>query len=94
MFVILGTYKKPMDVVEAHLVAHRAFLAEGYQAGHFIVAGPRVPRTGGVILSQLKDRAQLQKIMEQDPFYEFGIADYEIVEFTPIAFHQDFAPFV
>jgi uncharacterized protein YciI len=94
MFVILVTYKKPIDVVETHVPAHRAFLDEGYKAGHFIVAGPRVPRTGGVILSQLKDREQLQKIIEQDPFYDLGVADFEVIEFTPTKYHQDFVNFI
>lgn len=46
MFIAILTYKKPLDVVDENLSAHRAFLAEHYAAGDCIASGPRVPREG------------------------------------------------
>ena len=94
MFLVTLTYKQPMDIVEQHVAAHRAYLEQGYQQDQFIVSGPKHPRTGGIILSQLTDRAQLQKIIEQDPFYIHGVADFDIVEFAPVKFHKNFASFI
>ena len=33
-------------------------------------------------------------ILKQDPFYVHNAADYELIEFTPIKYHPDFALFV
>lgn len=94
MFLILVTYPKSLEEVDAHVVAHRAFLDEGYRNNYFVVSGPRIPRTGGIIISQLTDRAQLEAILKNDPFQIHGVASYEIIEFTPLKYHQDFKEFI
>jgi uncharacterized protein YciI len=94
MFVINLVYKKPLEIVEGYVVEHRLFLDEGYKKNFFIMSGPKNPRTGGIIISQLKDRVQLEKILQQDPFNIHGIADYEIIEFNPIKYLPDMACFV
>lgn len=94
MFVIQLQYKVSIEKVDQHLVEHRNFLEAGYQKNYFIASGPKNPRTGGIILSQLKDRTQLDNILKQDPFAINHIADYEIIEFTPVKFHPDFESFV
>ena len=93
MFIILLSYKKPLSEVEAHIAAHRVFLDQGYQNNIFIASGPKVPRTGGVILARLPSRADVEALIQQDPFYQEGIADYEIIEFQSNRFHPDFAAF-
>src|SRR5690348_11076079 len=87
MFVVMLNYTKPLEIIEQHLVAHRDFLEQGYQKNYFVVSGPRNPRTGGIIISQLKDRAQLETILSQDPFKIQGIAEYDIIEFNPVKHH-------
>jgi uncharacterized protein YciI len=94
MFIILATYKKPIEIVEQHLAEHISFLDRGYENNYFIVSGRKNPRTGGVIISQLKDRAQLEKIIAEDPFYRLEIADYEIIEMIPTKFHREFSCFL
>jgi len=84
MFVILVTYIKPLSEIDAHLEAHRRFLDEGYAAGYFLASGPRVPRTGGVILAQAPSAEELKSFIKQDPFSVAGVAAYEVVEFTPL----------
>ena len=56
VFIILLNYKVPIEKIDEHVVSHRQFLDEGYQKNYFITSGPKVPRTGGVIISQLNDR--------------------------------------
>lgn len=91
MFVILLTYKKSIDEVEKHLSEHRVFLDNAYRESFFVVSGPRNPRIGGVIISQLTDRNKLDGILKEDPFYIYDIADYEIIEFNATKYHVDFA---
>lgn len=94
MFVILITYKKPLKIVDKHLADHADFLQKNYEKNYFIVSGRKNPRTGGVIISQLKDRNQLENILKSDPFYIHEIADYEIIEFIPGKYHPDFSAFI
>ncbi|MDE6859741.1 MAG: YciI family protein [Duncaniella sp.] len=86
MFIAILTYKKPLDEVDRHLQAHRKYLAEHYVAGDFIASGPQTPRIGGVIMIKADNRAAVDSIIAQDPFNINGIADYQIVEFTPTMF--------
>ncbi len=86
MFIAILTYKKPLEEVDRFLQAHREYLAEHYAAGDFIASGPQTPREGGVILMKAESRAEIDSIIEQDPFNINGIADYRIVEFTPTMF--------
>ena len=94
MFLILLTYKQPIEVVDEYLVVHREYLEKCYQQDYLIVSGPRSPRTGGVLISQLTNLEQLQEVLKNDPFSIHGIAHYEIIEFTPVKYHKDFAAFV
>ena len=86
MFIAILTYKKPLEEVDRHLQAHRDYLAEHYAAGDFIASGPQTPRIGGVIMITADNRAAVDSIIAQDPFKINGIADYQIVEFTPTMF--------
>lgn len=83
MFVISLNYKVPIQQVERHLEAHRAFLENYYASGHFLLSGRKVPRTGGLIVASGSDRDEIEKIIAQDPFYVHQIADYEVTEFEP-----------
>ena len=94
MFIVLITYKKQLDVIDQHLAAHRSYLDGGYQKNYLIASGPRNPRTGGVLISQLDDRSQLEIFLQQDPFHIHDVADYEIVEFVPNKYHKNFKCFI
>lgn len=56
MLLVMGTYKKSIEIADKYLAAHRQFLDEGYKKNYFIVSGVKNPRTGGIIISQLKDQ--------------------------------------
>lgn len=89
MFIAILSYKKPLEDVDRFLQAHRDYLAEHYATGDFIASGPQTPRTGGVIMIKAENRAAVDSIIAQDPFNINGIADYQIVEFTPTMFCDD-----
>lgn len=86
MFIAILTYKKPLEEVDRSLRAHREYLAKHYAAGDFIASGPQTPRVGGVIMIKANDRTAVEAIIAQDTFNINGIADYQIVEFTPTMF--------
>jgi uncharacterized protein YciI len=94
MFIIMIHFTQPLEVIDKHVADHRQFLGEGYKKNYFVASGPRNPRTGGVVISQLKDRATVEKIFLQDPYYLNGVAEYEIIEFNPVLHHEDFVKFI
>jgi uncharacterized protein YciI len=94
MFIILLDYLVPLEIVNQYLSAHRAYLDEAYQNNLLIASGPKNPRNGGVLLSQLKNRAPLEAWLAKDPFQINGIATYTIIEFNPVKHHPAFANFI
>ncbi len=89
MFIAILTYKKPLSEVDRFLTAHREYLAKHYAVGDFIASGPQTPRIGGVIMMKADSREAVEAIIAEDPFHINGIADYQIVEFTPTMFISD-----
>jgi uncharacterized protein YciI len=81
MFVIELTYKAELAEIDAHMAAHVVFLKKYYAAGNFLVSGRKIPRDGGIILAVGNSRRDIEAIVEQDPFYKQGLADFRIIEF-------------
>ncbi len=88
MFIVQLTYKVPLSEVDKYLQAHREFLDYHYKQGLLLISGPMKPRTGGIIIALTKDRAYLESILLKDPYSLAEIADYQLIEFTPIM-HRD-----
>ncbi|MBD0401259.1 YciI family protein [Flammeovirga sp. EKP202] len=83
MFIINLTYKADLKQVDQYLEQHIEYLNEQYNLGHFLASGRKVPRTGGVILSNIESKTELLAILEKDPFHQNELADYDITEFVP-----------
>ena len=83
MFIISLTYVRPLDEIDAHLAAHRDFLREQYGRGVLLMSGRKVPRDGGILIANAETRAEVEALVEQDPFRRAGLAEYVITEFVP-----------
>lgn len=88
MFIIKLTYKTPLNEVDKYMQAHREYLDYYYKQGLLLASGPIKPRTGGIIIALTKDKAYLESILKNDPYQLAEIADYELIEFTPVM-HRD-----
>ena len=58
-------------------------LGQLYEVRLLLLAGAKVPRTGGVLIArggQTKD--ELAATLAEDPFLALGLADYAITEFV------------
>ncbi|TCJ13099.1 GTP cyclohydrolase [Flaviaesturariibacter flavus] len=93
MFLISLTYRVAPEEVDRHLEAHAAFLDRHYAAGHFVFSGPKVPRTGGVILAHGLSHEAVMQLISEDPFYLNSIANYHVQELQPTKWDPRFAPF-
>lgn len=83
MYIISLHYIAPLSEVDPHIEAHMAYVNKYYETGNFLLSGRKNPRTGGVILAQAKDRATIDAIVQEDPFYIAKVAQYDITEFIP-----------
>ena len=83
LFVVDLHYTVSFDKIEPELDAHVEFLEENYATGSFIASGPKVPRTGGVIIAAAETRDGLEKVLAADPFHAKALARYTITEFRP-----------
>ncbi len=83
MFLILITYTKSAAEVDALLTAHRQYLQQHFASGVFLLSGRKVPRSGGIILADAAERAEIDAIIQEDPFFIADVATYEVTEFVP-----------
>lgn len=84
MFIVQLTYKVPLSEVDKYLAAHREFLDYHYKQGLLLASGPMKPRTGGIIIALTNNKAHLEAVLQEDPYYLAEIADYQLIEFTPV----------
>lgn len=91
MFIIELTYKKELSEVEKFLENHKNFLDKNYEKKKFLCSGRKEPRTGGVILSNLLNRKEVEEIIQKDPFFINDIAKYNIIEFYPSKYLEEFS---
>jgi uncharacterized protein YciI len=92
VFVLVLTYVRPLEEVDALMREHVAWLQENYDAGRFVVSGRRIPRTGGVILARGDDRDEIEAIAANDPFVKGGVATCEVVQFRASQSEPGFEP--
>lgn len=84
--LVLIRYRRPIEEVAEATPAHRAYLATLREAGILLASGPFDPRTGGALLLRVADDdpAALERVREGDPFWQRGLADYELLRWVPV----------
>ena len=85
VFVLLLTYTKPLDEVDALMRRHMAWLNKHRAAGRFVTWGRQIPRTGGVILAHGDDRDEMEASRRATCCDRRG-RDVQVIEFR--AAHQ------
>jgi uncharacterized protein YciI len=80
-------YRKPLEEVVKHVEAHRGYLGGLKAKGLLLASGPLDPRNGGALLLRVPDDAvdaTLDAIRNGDPFYQAGVAQYELMPWVPV----------
>lgn len=93
MFIISLTYKVTIENVELYIPEHNSFLQKYYAAGLFIASGRKEPRTGGIIICNAPSRNVIEQIITEDPFHLHQVAEYDITEFIPTKYNDNFKIF-
>lgn len=84
LYLIDITYKKSLDDVNRILDEHRAYLRNFLtKDGILLAAGPKTPRTGGILIAQ-GTRAEVDHMIQNDPYYIHDIVDYKVTAFNPL----------
>jgi uncharacterized protein YciI len=94
MFAVHSVYLKPVEGVDKHLDAHRAFVKTLYEKGIAICSGPKIPRTGGFILMRATSKEAAQEIMQSDPYVIHRVARYDVIEFEVRSRAEGFEKFL
>jgi uncharacterized protein YciI len=94
MFIIDLQYIVPLEELDAHMATHVKYLRKYYRKNIFVASGRKVPRTGGIILALADDKATVEKIIKEDPFYKHELADFTITEFLTSQYHPELKEFL
>ncbi|WP_106792518.1 YciI family protein [Aquimarina sp. Aq78] len=84
MFIINFNFVKPIEEVNRFTEAHRSYISEQYNTGKFIIGGPKSPRTGGIVIANCDSEEEVYEILDKDPLIQKEVAEYSIIEFTPV----------
>lgn len=87
-FIVFIEYKTALENIIRVTDEHRAHLKKGYEAGMFLISGPRIPRTGGIVIAKAKDSSVLEKFFSEDPYSLNSYADYKFIQFNPKSNHE------
>ncbi|WP_313535878.1 YciI family protein [Sphingomonas sp.] len=82
MILVLLTYKVDIAQIDELRPAHVDWLKQGVTDGRLLVAGRKVPVTGGFFMA----RGTLEEVKAWaagDPFATAGAAEYEFIEVAP-----------
>jgi uncharacterized protein YciI len=80
-------YRRPLDEVVANTDDHRAYLRTLHSNGTLLASGPFDPRSGGFLLLRVPEEgkeAALDAVRDGDPFWQRGIAQYELQHWNPV----------
>lgn len=88
MFIVTQTFKAPLAEVDKYQQAHRDYLDYYYKQGLFLASGPMKPRRADILIATTTKRNALEEILKKDPYFLADIADFNLIEFTPVL-HQD-----
>lgn len=87
MFVIKLTYKASIAKIDELRPDHLKFLDQYYENGLFLASGRQEPLVGGIIIALGDDKTKIEDVIKQDPFYQYDVADFEIIQFHANKFH-------
>jgi uncharacterized protein YciI len=88
-FFLEGEHLVPFEQRDPAIISeHRRFLQRGYDEGCFLLSGPSVPPTGGVLVARAESLEQLKLFLADEPFCKANLMRFsKIIEFLPVQ-HQ------
>jgi uncharacterized protein YciI len=83
MFIILLKFAGAKEKAAALMEAHKAWIAQGFAEGAFVLVGTIQPGLGGALIALGDSRDAVAARVADDPFVAEGVVDAEILEIAP-----------
>ena len=83
MYLMISTYRAPLEQVDAARAAHLAFVDGLVRAGVLVSAGRQDPPVGGILLLDVESEARAHELLADDPYVRQGLADYAATNWQP-----------
>jgi len=83
MFVILLKFSDNKANAGQYMAGHKAWIADGFDEGIFLLVGSLQPDIGGAIVAHKVTFSELQDRVKGDPFVAENVVRAEILEITP-----------
>lgn len=97
MFIInqtLNAEKIPAGKGEELFQKHVAWFSKHFEAGDFLLVGPYTDREmAGIMLCGVETREAVEEILQEDVYYEGGMANYEVRSFKAGKIAGNFADY-
>lgn len=87
-FIVDIIFIAPFEQIEPIVPEHRNFLQTGYDKGLLLASGPKVPRSGGIVIARAESRQVIKDYFANDPYRTNNVAEYTFTEFNPVK-HSD-----
>jgi uncharacterized protein YciI len=87
VYLMISTYLRPLEEVDAARPDHFRFMDELEAAGHVVGAGRQEPPTGGIVLLRADSAEAAAALLADDPYVQRGLAEYR-----PVGWHVSRGP--
>ncbi len=82
-FIVELRYLVPLETIQPHTDAHRAFLKTLYDQEILLLSGPAVPRTKGILIARHESEEKLLQLLKNDPYNQNNLVETILTEFAP-----------
>ncbi|UII35032.1 hypothetical protein LVD17_14575 [Fulvivirga ulvae] len=89
IFVVVLEFSENKSLATQYMEGHMEWLEKGFSSNIFFLSGSIMPNRGGSILARNITLAELQGIVDADPFVRENIVTAEILEIVPTKIHED-----
>ncbi|GAA4697438.1 YciI family protein [Pseudonocardia yuanmonensis] len=84
-FTVVWKYTEDKELIDKVRGPHGAYLKEQVAAGTIRIAGPFEDGTGGILVAEVADAAELKSVLDGDPYVADGVVvDTQIFPFKPV----------
>jgi uncharacterized protein len=84
-FTVVWKYTKDTELIDKVRGPHGAYLKEQVAAGAIRIAGPFEDGSGGILVAEVADAAELKSVLDGDPYVADGVVvDTQIFPFKPV----------
>ena len=88
MYLVDMTFTDMTKITPELTDKHKNYLEGEYKSNNLLFGGRKVPRTGGILISQHASKRELEQVLNSDPFIKSGAVTYSITEFIPVMAYQ------